>query len=1174
MKRVVYLLMLCCSLTAVHFSAHASHVIGGEITYKKQSGNTYQFQLVVYRNCAECAFNTENCPDIPDLDVLGAPGTLQAGQKLGSIDLSKSGIHDITPVCKTIPSACSSNPGINSGVEAWTYTGTFDFTALSSVQCKLHISVRIDARTDAWGTAEYFYNYTALDLCNNLSNNSPKLNAPAFYLLAEHEPFRYNLQAQDVDGDSLSYHLVAAQKGYERNVLYPSGLTPKQPLDVFCGGSTPCPVNPNANPPTGLYLDSLNGDLVFTPVTNGARGFLVLEVREWRRIGGEMTLIGTVRRDLQYLVLSVKNAAPSLKIVGTDEWHCAGDESCIEVYGNDPAFLGVQDSMLLQVDADFTGFHFKQNNSKRGTADASFCWTPSNAQVRSTPYRLTFSVRDQACPLNLKAFSSIRIRVAEKVKAGMVLTPDTCGYLDATGTASIAHAGHVYQWYLFNSKDELVAQETGIRTRFQLPEGGRFRLRLELKNAITSCLSIAEDSIFIPVFTRPVTGIHAPVQLCPGMLGTAMLHVQGGTKPFRYLWDGLPGDSVHAFQMPTEPWKSYLKEIHFVDHMGCTVKQRLQVQPFPYQHIAFRDTAICSSAPDLLLRPLWSSTATLNVQMLKGTSTLTGQWPNYRLRHQGSVGVHELEAFYSDDFGCMRRDTASILVTQLPNHGIGKLPDLCEGQPVLDLRIESGLRLSGGTWEADGMIIPGDTLITLNLLPGSIFIKYRWSGGGCIIEHGQQLQVLPKPILSLSGQLPHVLCAEREQTLELKATPQGGYWYGSNIQGSTLQIPGAAASLFAVYHYADPQSHCADTIHYRLETVLPPKFTRIEGYEPSICAGEYLDVSVQSTHGSDFKFGSSQEDALSNTAGFRTRFSPVPVAGSAFLQITAISENVCPDADTLLAIRIKPMPLLVPQFTATGGCAPFETELNVNAPPSLFPDQYRWISTAQIQSLGAHQFRFIGNEPGIYPLALYMERDGCSQTLLLPDSIHVHARPVAAFDVFPGTIIDWEYPTVTLQSNAVCPDSLKHFWTIQGQGAVGWTQRGVRPVVNFPAPGDYDILLRAVSVFGCADESIRQVKVNPPLNYFVPNAFTPDGRLPEENNEFKVTIAEEVADFSLVVYDRWGQKVFQGDLPETGWDGRNADGTTLPAGAYAWTLQFRTASGRAVASNGLVILLR
>lgn len=1172
MKRIAYLFLLLLCVAFLQHNVYASHVVGGEITYRKQFGNTYQFQLVVYRNCAECAFNTENCPDIPDLDILGAPGTLQAGQKLGSIDLAKSSIRDITPVCRTVASACTATPGINAGVEAWIYSGTFDFTALMSVQCKLHIAVRIDARTDAWGTAEYFYNYAALDLCNNLSNNSPQLTAPAFYLLAEHEPFRYNLQATDEDGDSLSYHLVAAQKGYERNVLYPSGLKPTQPMEVFCAGITPCPVNPNADPPTGMFLDSLDGDLVFTPLTSGSRGFLVLEVREWRKISGVMTLIGTVRRDLQYLVLSVTNAAPSLKIVGADEWHCAGDESCVEIYGSDPAFLGVQDSMLLQADADFKGFLFKQNTSKRGTADASFCWTPSSAQVRSTPYRITFSVRDQACPLNLRAYSSIRIKVAEKVKAGMVLTLDTCGYLNAAATVSSFHADHVYQWYLLNSKDELLGQETGIRPRFKLPAGGRYKLRLELKNAVTSCMSIAEDSIVLPSFTRPETSIQAPVQSCPGASGTAVLQVSGGSKPFRYLWDGVSGDSLHNFIMPSDPSKSYQKEVQLIDQMGCAVRKRLWVQPFPYEPIGFRDTAICSSAPELALRALCTSSASLNVQLLQGTSTLAGLWPNLRLRHQGNVGVNELLAYYADAFGCMRRDTAQITVTQLPVHGISPLPDICEGQSVLDLRLESGLRLLGGTWFANGRQLSGDTLNTAQLLPGSIDLTYRWQAGGCFIEHQQQFQVKPKPSLTLDAQLPTALCADRAKTLELKAFPQGGYWYGSAVQGNLLHVPAMATTLLAVYHFEDPLSHCADTLHYPLATVLPPKFTRLEGYETSICAGEFLDISVQSNHGNRFSFFSNQEDALSHTAGTHTRFSPLPSGGIVALRITAESENVCPNADTILPVRVKPMPVLHAQVLAMRGCAPFETDIRLDAPDQVFPDLYRWITAAEIQPLGAHQYRIRFAESGVYPLSIYLEREGCAQTLLLADSIRVHATPRADFDVLPGTVVDWEYPTVTLQANVACPDSLKYFWTIQGMGQ--WTQRGERPVVNFPAPGNYDILLRAVSEYGCVGEARREVRVNPPLHYFVPNAFTPDGRMPEENNTFKVSIAEEVADFQLSVYDRWGQKVFQSDLPETGWDGRNPDGTALPVGAYAWSLKFRTASGRAVASNGLVILLR
>jgi len=102
----------------------------------------------------------------------------------------------------------------------------------------------------------------------------------------------------------------------------------------------------------------------------------------------------------------------------------------------------------------------------------------------------------------------------------------------------------------------------------------------------------------------------------------------------------------------------------------------------------------------------------------------------------------------------------------------------------------------------------------------------------------------------------------------------------------------------------------------------------------------------------------------------------------------------------------------------------------------------------------------------------------------------------------------------------------------------------------------------------------REVKVNPPLRYFVPNAFTPDGKMPEENNEFKVTLKEEVAEFNLQVFNRWGQKIFESAKVSEGWNGKNPDGSLCQAGGYAWSMRLITAAGREVVQQGVVLLLR
>ncbi len=1151
----------------------ASHVLGGEITYKRISGNSYQFQLAVYRNCTECEFNTLNCPNIPDLDVLGAPGTLKAGQKLGSIALTRVSRKDITPVCNAVVSACGSNPGINTGMEAWVFTGSYDFTSLLALQCSFHVGIRIDSRTDAWGTAEYFYNFTALELCNNITNNSAQLNAPAFFILAENEPFRYNPLAMDADGDSLSYRLAPAQKGYERNLLYPSGLSALKPLTVYCGSGVGCPDNPAGSPPTGLLFDSLSGDLTFTPLLSGTMGFMVLEVLEWRKIGGNMVQVGRVRRDVQFMVVSVKNAAPTLKISGATSWLCAGDENCFELYGSDPAFLGVKDSMVLHADADFSGYQFTRNHSKPGSADASFCWTPQSADVRNQPYRLTFYARDQACPLNLSAYSSFRFRVAEKVKAAVVLTLDTCATLTAVGKASPDHSGHLFNWFLFDEKRKLLNQAAGAQVHFRLPQGGRYVLRLELMNAVTGCMSVAEDSMLVPAFTRPLLSLSYPDHLCPEAAGRALASVVGGTLPLNYLWNGLSGDSASPVRMPAAPRQKLSIPVQISDQIGCMVKGQVLINPFPFTDIMFRDTAICSSASSLTLQPLTATNVPpLQFSLIEGNAGLISAWPNTILEHQGQPGVNKVLASYTDNYGCLRSDTSIIEVTQLPVHGFSVLAPICQGLSMIDLRRESGLRLPGGTWFLDKQKLSGDTLPTSALTAGTYQVRYFWRGGGCLVERILDLKVNALPVLALDTSLPAALCGNLAQTQTLSASPAGGTWYGQQVAGNQLKLPQGEGRYLAVYFYQDPVSRCADTVQYQLATFLPPVFTALNGYRSELCAGDALNLSVASSHSSSISYSSSEEDGLSRTGGTQTRFAPYRSFGWASLRVVAHSENVCPDKDTLLQVLVKPLPTARISSSAWEGCAPFEALLQVNDFYPGKPDVCSWQPAESISSLGNNNYRFVGREVGRYPLRLVLQRDGCTNTLMLSDTMRVHASPVAAFDVLPGTVVDWEYPTVTLRNGTTCADKTDYSWYIQG--SFGWQLKGDHPMVNFPAPGLYDVRLRATSARGCMDEITKQVKVNPPLRFYVPDAFTPDGRLPAENNEFKVSLVETVADYSLEVFNRWGQKVFVAQAPETGWNGRTPDGNNCPAGPYAWSLRFRTASGREVAQQGTILLLR
>jgi gliding motility-associated-like protein len=77
-----------------------------------------------------------------------------------------------------------------------------------------------------------------------------------------------------------------------------------------------------------------------------------------------------------------------------------------------------------------------------------------------------------------------------------------------------------------------------------------------------------------------------------------------------------------------------------------------------------------------------------------------------------------------------------------------------------------------------------------------------------------------------------------------------------------------------------------------------------------------------------------------------------------------------------------------------------------------------------------------------------------------------------------------------------------------------------------------------VTAYKKSDNSIYSVsnyaEVYAPSVVYIPTAFTPnsDGM----NDEFRVK-GENLQDFKMLVYDRWGEKIYESENPNEGWDG-------------------------------------
>ncbi len=105
----------------------------------------------------------------------------------------------------------------------------------------------------------------------------------------------------------------------------------------------------------------------------------------------------------------------------------------------------------------------------------------------------------------------------------------------------------------------------------------------------------------------------------------------------------------------------------------------------------------------------------------------------------------------------------------------------------------------------------------------------------------------------------------------------------------------------------------------------------------------------------------------------------------------------------------------------------------------------------------------------------------------------------------------------------------------------------------------YTVMLIAVNQAGCSDTVIQEIHFEEELIYFVPNTFTPDGDALNNTFEPVFTSGFDPFDYSLLIFNRWGQIIFESHDATIGWDG-TYKGKYVQDGTYTWKLEFKSSS--------------
>ncbi|MEQ8715854.1 MAG: gliding motility-associated C-terminal domain-containing protein [Cyclobacteriaceae bacterium] len=89
-------------------------------------------------------------------------------------------------------------------------------------------------------------------------------------------------------------------------------------------------------------------------------------------------------------------------------------------------------------------------------------------------------------------------------------------------------------------------------------------------------------------------------------------------------------------------------------------------------------------------------------------------------------------------------------------------------------------------------------------------------------------------------------------------------------------------------------------------------------------------------------------------------------------------------------------------------------------------------------------------------------------------------------------------------------------------------------------------------------------------NLYFPNAFTPDG---DGLNDIFIPVGSNVSTYEIIIFNRWGEIIFQSDQLDRGWDGVY-QGRKAPPGSYTYKVQFGNEESQKSSQSGTFVLLR
>jgi PKD repeat protein len=509
-----------------------------------------------------------------------------------------------------------------------------------------------------------------------------------------------------------------------------------------------------------------------------------------------------------------------------------------------------------------------------------------------------------------------------------------------------------------------------------------------------------------------------------------------------------------------------------------------------------------------------------------GSLSYLGKYINYSKNRNISLdlepGVFHLIVNDTNNYGCMASDTIHINAVPKPKTSWTKNDSIfCSNLPKVSISIRSLFSGSQALlyWgDNDSSFI--DTIDVVSHLyskPGKYLLNLQTKNSFCSENLIDSIFIAPLPNSTFIIDQDSI-CFKGNNVLLRRNMSDSSLWnYGDGIIDTASQHHYKTFGQFKITHYSKNKFNCSDSSH-QIMTVLESPILNCFVLDSILCADNHIvDLNASTTFSKQnaLKLKIDWGDLMIDTSSSQTNFKHhYNIPGTHNIKSTLVANNLCQDSQTN-KIQILSNPSF--NMLRLGECSNDSISISTTNLKLNGLNRINWWDNHTPLNETSSSIKTFYTKAGTHLVSvLVIDSNNCQET----DSILflVLQKPVANFSF---NRLDVSI-SLKFQFNNLSKHYNKVYWTFNQVD----TSSSYNPYYTFKDSGNFKVVLIASNNDQCFDTLTQNIPVYQNLNFFFPNAFSPNNN--GINDEFGLSYSQSsfVKKFRLRIYNRWGEMLY------------------------------------------------